>query len=84
MTQDERAFFLITAITILIIFLFLFMAMVKLYVNTIKPFIRTRSYIKMKIATSDGMKYSYWKKELRKLYISHIPIFGRILRRRIR
>ena len=53
----------------------------RLYMNVIYPFVRTRAYIKGEIDRSDGNEYYYWKRELRNLYIEHIPVFGWFFRR---
>lgn len=62
----------------LVIFL-LFVSM--LYINIILPFTQARKYIKAEIDRSDGEEYYYWKRELRNLYIEHIPILGWFIRR---
>ena len=41
---------------------------------------KARDYIKMEMQRSDGDEYYYWKSELKRLYISHIPILGRFFR----
>ena len=38
------------------------------------PFKETRDFIKMEMDRSEGRKYRYWKRELKNLYLSHIPI----------
>ncbi len=51
------------------------------FFSTIIPLIKDRRYIKMEIARSTNIsEYRYWKKRLRRLYLSSIPIFGRFLR----
>lgn len=52
--------------------------------NTVLPFMRRRSYIKAEIKRSDENECLYWQMELRKLYISHIPILGRLFYKRRR
>lgn len=42
----------------------------------IKSFVNKRNYIIMEIKRSDGRELRYWKRELKKLYISIIPVFG--------
>ncbi|MGN0458441.1 MAG: hypothetical protein ACI4IL_05685, partial [Eubacterium sp.] len=51
----------------------LFLCILGLYLNVIQPFVETREYIKGEINRSDGGEYYYWKRELRNLYIEHIP-----------
>lgn len=66
---------------LLLIFLLLFGTLIVLafIVNVWIPYQDERSYIKMEIQRSDGEEREYWKHVLREFYISHIPIFGRII-----
>ena len=59
----------------------LILCILVLYLNIIQPFVETRAYIKEEINRSDGREYYYWKRELRILYIEHIPILGWFIRR---
>ena len=72
-TEDT---FLIFAFVVIIVF---FIVLV-FYFNVIAPFMKARDYIKMEMQRSDGDEYYYWKSELKRLYISHIPIIGRFFR----
>ena len=61
---------------------FIFIIVISFFVlafcfNVVKPFMEERDYIKMEMRRSDEEEYYYWKKELRRLYLSHIPIIGR-------
>ncbi len=47
------------------------------YLHVVMPFMRDRMYIKMEMQRSDARERSYWKKELKNLYLSHIPVIGR-------
>ena len=48
-----------------------------IYFKVFRPFSERRRYIKMEMMQSDeGAEYNYWKRELKKLYIELIPIFG--------
>ncbi len=50
-------------------------------INVYLPFKEERDYIKMEIARSYRKKeYEYWKRELRRLYLSLIPLLGRFFR----
>ena len=50
-------------------------------INVYLPFKEERDYIKMEMESSFGKKdYSYWKRELRRLYLSLIPLIGRFFR----
>ncbi len=63
---------IIIAVSLLCIFSFIF--------KVIVPFCDDRNYIKMEMQRSyDEGEYRYWKRELKRLYISHIPIIGRLL-----
>lgn len=72
-TEDT---FLIFAFVVIIGF-FIILAF---YFNVIAPFTKAREYIKMEMQRSDGDEYYYWKSELKRLYISHIPIIGKFFR----
>lgn len=63
---------LYNAIILIVVAIFL----IALYVKNVVPFLQERSYIKMEIERSFSESEAvYWKKELKKLYIEHIPIF---------
>lgn len=59
-----------------IIGLFLFLT---LFINSYLPFKKERDYIKMEMHRSKGREYRYWKKRLRMLYVSKIPIVRSIV-----
>ena len=71
MTSNES----FTAILILISVIAL-MCMGSIYMKVWLPFINERRYIKMEIERSIGKKKDYWKKQLKILYLLHIPIIG--------
>ncbi len=48
--------------------------------NVVMPFMKDRDYIKREMQRSDEKEYYYWKRELKRLYLSHIPIIGRLFR----
>lgn len=52
-----------------------------IFLNVIIPFMEARAYIKDEINRSEGEEYYHWKRELKKLYIEHIPIFGWLIRK---
>ncbi len=54
------------------------------YINVLRPFLDDRRYIIMEMQRSDGGEYQYWKRELKLLYISHIPIIGRIICKKLK
>ncbi len=62
-----------------VIFL-IFFATLAFYFNVIVPFVQEREYIKREIKRSDGEEYYHWKRELKRLYLAHIPIIGRFFR----
>ena len=54
------------------------------YTNIVHPFSEGRRYIKAEIHRSyNESEYRYWKRELKKLYISLIPIFGEYIVKRM-
>ena len=75
-TLLEEEFLIFLAI--LVIGFFVIFALI---FNVIIPFKEERNYIKMEMERSyEEEEYLYWKRELRRLYISHIPIIGRFFR----
>ncbi len=56
------------------------LALIAFIINVWIPYQRERKYIKMEMKRSDGEEYYYWKRQLKRLYISHIPIVGRFIR----
>lgn len=71
--QARDTFDIYLGIMILIVFV------VILLLEPIVSLSKERSYIKMEMGRSKGREYKYWKKQLKLLYISHIPILGRII-----
>ena len=63
--------------TIIIIGFFIIFAF---YVKVVMPFMQKRDYIKKEIKRSDGEEYYHWKRELKRLYLAHVPIIGRFFR----
>jgi hypothetical protein len=55
-----------------------------IYVGYIKPFMEKRKYIKMEISRTKGERHTMWKRELKRLYISQIPIVGKYISENIR
>ena len=61
--------------------LFLLLLFSLALVENFKEFIEERRYLKMEIKNSGNSTVRYWKRELRWLYITHIPFLGSILRK---
>ncbi len=56
-----------------------------LYIKVIKPFSAERRYLKAEIDRAyDESEYLYWRNELKKLYVSLIPIIGKRLSKTMR
>ena len=56
------------------------LCIVVFYVNIIHPFLVNKRYIKSEILRScDEEEFSFWKNELKKLYISQIPFLGKLI-----
>ena len=71
---------IVIVITAVIIGFFLILAF---FVSLYLPFKEERDYIKMEMARSfDEEEYLYWKRKLKMLYISKIPIVSSIARRK--
>ena len=76
LSNEEIAIVIIVAV----IGFFMFFAF---FVNTYMPFKNEKDYIKREMARSfDEEEYLYWKRELKMLYISEIPIIRSIVRRK--
>lgn len=54
------------------------------YSKIIIPLIEKRKRIKTEMLYSYGKEYDYWKRQLKKFYISCIPIIGKMISRRMR
>ena len=81
MSGDEILFFkAITVIGILLLFVFITMY----YVNVIIPFKQEKMYIKSEIGRSSGRERKYWQHKLKMLYVSQIPLLGRVILRFLR
>ncbi len=65
-------------IIVSVIFIFLVAA---LYIGVFIPFSDRRREIKSELSRSDGREYDYWQKQLKNLYLSHIPIIGLFIKR---
>ena len=56
----------------------IFFIVLAFYFNVIAPFLKERDYVKMEMQRSYSEdEYRFWKRELRKVYLRHIPIIGR-------
>ena len=73
-----------TIILVAAVILLLFIFAAALYIRIIRPFIETRAYIKMEMSRAPRSEYKYWRHELVRLYVYHIPIFGWLLVRLIK
>ena len=67
---------LIAVMAVIIGFFLIFALVINLYL----PFKNKRDYIKMEMSRSDDNEYYYWKRKLKKLYLSYIPIIGRFFK----
>lgn len=55
------------------------------YVNVIRPFSEDRKDIKSEMRRSyTKEEFRYWERELKKLYVSRIPVFGKLIAKHIR
>lgn len=54
------------------------------YRKVLVPLIEKRNNIKTEMRFSRGSEHAYWKKELKRFYISCIPVIGKIISRRMR
>ena len=70
---------------ILVIALAVFIIVAYIYFRFVVPFTRERDYIKSELNRSyTDAEYRHWKRELKKLYVSSVPFFGRFLARHIK
>lgn len=71
---------MLIAIVVVIIGIWLFLVF---FINSYLPFKEERNYIKMEMKRSVKEKeYRYWRRELKMLYISKIPIVRSMVRRK--
>lgn len=74
--NDETGFVIIAVFIISFIF-------IAFFINFFIPFKEEKDYIKMEMERSfEEEEYLYWKRELKMLYISKIPIVRSIIRRK--
>lgn len=71
MENNNATWVLIGTVLTILLLLPVFFAFI---INVLVPFKDTRDFIKMEMERSTGKKQRYWKRELKKLYISHIPV----------
>lgn len=64
-TSYDYGYLFILTLVIIVIILF--------FISVVIPFCNQRKYIKTEIARSTGREKKYWKKELRKLWLSLLP-----------
>ncbi len=69
---------LFRSVSIIVICLSLII-MILVYTKIIIPFNNEKAYIKSEIARSFGRERKYWKRRLKKLYVSAIPLLGKLL-----
>ncbi len=56
----------------------IFFVLLVVYFEIIAPLMEDRARIKMEMYRSyDEEEYRYWKRELKRLYLRHIPLIGR-------
>lgn len=73
-SERDIIFYLMISVPVLLLML------AALYQNVIKPFSRDKEYIKLEIRRAYSYdELLYWKRELKKLYISYIPIIGSLI-----
>ena len=58
------------------ILIFILVLIALFYIKVWIPFANDKRYIKMEIERSTGKKKDFWKKQLKILYLLHIPIIG--------
>ena len=69
---------------VMMVIVILFLAplfLASFYVNFYIPFERQRKSIRLEIERGDPEEREYWKKELKKLYISLLPFSGKFIRK---
>lgn len=73
-----------TLTLLFVLILALLFAVLIAFFRIIKPLSEDRAYIKAEIRRAlDVSEYRYWKKEMKKLYISYIPLIGKAIARHI-
>ncbi len=71
-----------TGFVIIVVFIISFIV-IAFFINSYLPFKKERDYIKIEITRSfEEEEYLYWRRELKMLYISKIPIVGSVVRRK--
>ncbi len=65
---------------LLFVLMFGVLALVAFIINVWIPYQKEQKYIKMEMKRSDGEEYYYWKRQLKRLRMSRIPIIGKFFR----
>ena len=73
MTINEK-FLLLILITLITSFL-----AIAYFLSVVKPFVEKRDFIKTEIQRTMGPEQYFWKRELKMLYVYHIPLIGKII-----
>ncbi len=55
----------------------LFVLVMIVIFKVIVPFLQDKRFIEGEMERTDGETYRYWENELKKLYLSQIPLVGR-------
>ena len=63
------------------VIILIFCIMIAFIINSVIPFFKEREYIKMEMErSSNDEEYRHWKRELKYMYLSSIPLIGRFFR----
>lgn len=71
-------------INFILVTVFVFLVATLWYLNVGLKAKKKCDYIKSEIQRNEGIEKEYWNTELRKFYISHIPLIGNWLQKFIR
>lgn len=84
MITENGIDFILSFLGVCLVLLIAAIFLVKFVAGVYVPFIEDRDFIRMEIARSHGNERMHWERELRRLYISQIPIIGVALAERSR
>ncbi len=70
-----------SSVMVILIILLISIFIMVIYTGYIRPFSEKRKYIKMEMSRTRHDRHMMWKRELKKLYVSQIPILGKFLSR---
>ena len=75
---------LMPPVLLVVVAFILFVAIYTYIMTVVIPFSNRKRYLKMEIGRSEGKERRYWKRKLKRHYVRHIPLIGKLIVRYMR